>query len=93
MSNWFRPKGHHWIVLLMVMGMCSIALTLLSLDLVKMAIANVNFLTMHGLMAVMDGGLVPLVLIGFKAFVALLFYIAFKGIEHELLIRWNGHSP
>ena len=47
---------------------------------------------MHGLIAVMDGGLLPLVLIGFKAFVALLFYIAFKGIEHELLIRWNGHS-
>ena len=43
MSDWLRPKGHHWMVLVMVMGMCSIALTLLTLDLVKMAIANVNF--------------------------------------------------
>jgi hypothetical protein len=92
MSDWFRPKAYHSFVLYMVMGLCSIALAWLSLGLFAMAMANVDYLTMHGLMAIMDGGLLPLIWIGLKAALALVFYLGFKGIEHELLIRWNGHS-
>jgi hypothetical protein len=36
--------------------------------------------------------LLQLAIIGIKSFIALLFYLGFKGIEHELLIRWNGRS-
>lgn len=92
MSDWLRPKGYHSFVLYMVMGMFSIALAWLSLGLFAMAMANVDYLTMHGLMAIMEGGLLPLVVTGVKAAFALLFYLGFKGIEHELLMRWNGHS-
>ncbi len=92
MSDWLRPKRYNSFVLFMVMGMFSIALAWLSLGLFAMAMKNIDYLTMHGLMSIMDGGLLQLALTGVKAAFALVFYLGFKGIEHELLIRWNGHS-
>lgn len=91
MSKWLLPQSYHWVALIMVMGMCSIGLAWLSYGLVMSAMKNVEYLTMSGLMALMDGGLVTLVKNAIKAFFALLCYLGFKGIEHELLIRWNGH--
>ncbi|MFM2390270.1 MAG: hypothetical protein RLZZ437_1825 [Pseudomonadota bacterium] len=92
MSDWFRPKAYHSFVLFMLMGICSILLAWLSLGLFMQAVKNVDFLTMHGVMAIMEGGLLQLAIIAIKAAFALVFYLGFKGIEHELLIRWNGHS-
>ncbi len=92
MSDWFRPKAYHAVVLLVFMGLCSVGFAWLSYGLIKVAMANVDFLTEHGTRAVSEGGLVQLMLIGLKSFAALLFYLGFKGIEHELLIRWNGRS-
>jgi hypothetical protein len=92
MSDWLRPKAYHWLVLLVMMGICSVGLAWLSFGLFKIAMANFNLISEHGLVALMDGGLVQLAMIGVESIFALLFYLGFKGIEHELLIRWNGRS-
>jgi uncharacterized membrane protein (Fun14 family) len=92
MKKWLRPKAYHSVVLIMIMGLCSIGFAWLTYGLIKVAMANVEHLTMAGLMGVTDGGLVMLIFTGIKAAFALMFYLGFKGIEHELLIRWNGHS-
>ena len=92
MSDWLRPKAYPSLVLLLIMGVCSVGLAWLSFGLVKLAMANFDFLSEYGVLAVMEGGLVQLAVIGVKSLFALLFYLGFKGIEHELLIRWNGHS-
>jgi uncharacterized membrane protein (Fun14 family) len=92
MSDWLRPKAYHSVVLILLMGACSVGFAWLSYGLIKVAMANVDFLTEYGLRAISEGGLLQLVIIGIKSFLALLFYLGFKGIEHELLIRWNGRS-
>jgi hypothetical protein len=92
MSKWLRPKAYPSVVLILLMGACSVGFAWLSYGLIKVAMANVDFLTEYGLRAISEGGLLQLLIIGIKSFVALLFYLGFKGIEHELLIRWNGRS-
>ncbi len=91
MSVWLRPSHYHWTALLLAMAVCSVGFAWLTYGLITVAMKNVSFLTMHGLMAAVEGGALQLVLICLKGFAALLFYIGFKGIEHELVYRWLSH--
>jgi hypothetical protein len=88
--EWFRPARYHTIVLIFAMAICSVGFAWLTYGLVSIAMKNVNFLTMYGLMAAMEGGAVQLLEICLKGMIALLFYLGFKGIEHELTYRWLG---
>lgn len=54
--------------------------------------SNVDFLRRHGALAVMEGGLLQMAVIMSKGLGALLAYLAFRGIEGELLRRWTGRE-
>jgi hypothetical protein len=92
MRNWSDLKRFHWIVLLIGMAAASVSIAWNSYELITLSMANVRFLETHGLLAVMEGGLVQFLVISAKGFVALLSYLLFKGIEDELMQRWRGRS-
>jgi hypothetical protein len=90
MARWLRLDRYHWLFLFFAMGALAVALAWMSFGLINVAMANAAFLGRHGLMAVKEGGLVQLIEIGLRAFVVLVTYFGFKGIETELIHRWRG---
>ena len=90
MRQWTRPAAYHWLILLVLLAVSALVLAWASFGLLNLAMANIGFLRQYGLMAVMEGGLVQLVQIALKAFVAMMAYLSFKGIEVELVHRWRG---
>ena len=90
--EWFRPARHHPLTLIVAMAICSVCFAWLTYGLISLAMTNVDHLTMAGFLASMDDGVVQLLLIALKGMVALLFYLGFKGIEHELTYRWLGRD-
>ncbi len=92
MSRWFHPKIYPSLVLFLALCAVSVVFAWLTYNLVMLAMANVDFLRRHGVMAVAEGGLVQLLLISGKGMLAMLAYLAFRGIESELVRRWIGHD-
>jgi hypothetical protein len=92
MKEWLRPARYHAVVLLFMMSLCSIGFAWLTYGLITVALANIGFLTEHGLMAVVEGGLLQFAQLSLQGFMALLCYLGFKGIEHELVYRWLAHN-
>jgi hypothetical protein len=90
LRKWFDLSSYHWLVLFAAMAASGAFLAWMTVGLVEVAMANYDFLRTYGSMAVLDGGLVQLVLIGAKALVALVAYLSFKAIEVELVHRWRG---
>jgi hypothetical protein len=90
MRRWFLLSEYHWLVLLFLLGLCATVVAWISVDLIRLAMANFDFLTRYGLLAIREGGLWQLLGIGGRAAVALLTYLAFKAIETELIYRWRG---
>lgn len=89
LRRWFDLSSHHWPVLFAAMAACGAFLAWMTVGLVEVAMANYDFLRTYGSVGVADGGGVQLVLIGAKALVALVAYLAFKAIEVELVHRWR----
>ncbi len=92
MRRWLSPAGYHWLALFAGLGVFATVLAWTSFGLINLAMANVGFLTRHGLMAVHEGGLIQLLQIGAKAVLALAAYLGFKVIETELIARWRGRG-
>jgi hypothetical protein len=90
MYRWLLLCNYHWAVLLALMGACATLVAWISFDLINVAMANVGFLTRHGLLAIREGGLLQLLEIGAKACVVLASYLVFKAIETELIHRWRN---
>lgn len=90
MRRWLKLSEYHWAVLLLLLGLCATLGAWISVDLIRLAMANFDFLSRHGLMAIREGGLLQLMGIGFRGFVVLVVYLAFKAIETELIYRWRG---
>jgi hypothetical protein len=88
MRKWLLPSSYHAGALLAFLGLFSIGFAWLTFGLVKLAMINVDLLSKYGLMAAFDGGLLQALVLGVKGFAALLCYLGFKGIEHELVYRW-----
>ena len=88
MARWLYLSSYHWLVLFAAMGICGAWLAWISFGLFNLAMANLAYLTSFGLMAAVDGGLLQAAGIGLKALLALVLYLGFKGIEHELVCRW-----
>jgi hypothetical protein len=88
MRKWLIPSSYHAGVLLGILAMFSLGFAWLTFGLIALAMANYDVLSKYGLMAVADGGLLQTVVLAGKGFVALLCYLGFKGIEHELVSRW-----
>ncbi len=92
MKRWLSLTSYHWLVLFFAMGACAILLAWISFGLINVAMANYNFLSRYGLMAIAEGGLVQAIEIAVKSFFALLFYFCFKAIEVELIYRWRNRK-
>jgi hypothetical protein len=92
MRRWLSLSEYHWLVLLLLLGACATVVAWVSIDLVRLAMANVDFLTRFGTEALREGGLVQLLGIGVRAVIVLVVYLGFKGIEAELIHRWRGRG-
>lgn len=89
MRRWLLVTEYHWAVLLIILGACATLVAWISFGLINIAMANFDFLTRYGLMAVREGGLLQLLGIGARAAVALAAYLTFKAVETELIHRWR----
>jgi hypothetical protein len=89
MARWIRLSTKHWAVLFVVMAIGAAGVAWESVGLVNLAMANADFLTRHGRMAILEGGLVQTLEIGARALAVMLFYFLFKGAESELIARWR----
>jgi hypothetical protein len=89
MPRWLMLSEYHWAVLLGLLGASAALVAWISFGLINLAMANFDFLARHGLLAVREGGLLQLLLIGAKACVVLAAYLLFKAVETELIHRWR----
>lgn len=90
MPRWLRLSEYHWLALVAGLAVSASVLAWLSFGLINLAMANVDFLTRHGLMALYEGGLLQLLGIGLRSGIALAAYVLFKAIETELIYRWRA---
>lgn len=92
MRRWLQPRSYPTVVLLLTLALSSVLLAWLTFDLITLAMANVDFLRRHGIMAAAEGGALQLLLISGKGFGALLAYLGVRAIETEVLHRWVGRD-
>lgn len=92
MRHWSDLARFHWSVLILGMALASVSIAWNSFDLLMLSMANLQFLETFGWMAVTHGGLVQSALIVGQALVVLFSYLAFKGIEVELMQRWRAKA-
>jgi hypothetical protein len=90
MRRWLSPSAYHWTVLLALQGFSATLVAWISIGLINLAMANLEFLTRYGLLAIREGGLLQALAIGFRGLVVLLAYLMFKAIETELICRWRS---
>jgi uncharacterized membrane protein YjjP (DUF1212 family) len=89
--EWYRPARYPTLLLILAMAACSAGFAWLTYGLINLAMTNVAHLTMEGLLTAMSGDIMQLTIIAAKGLAAMLLYLGFKGIEHELTYRWLGH--
>lgn len=70
-------------------GLCGVVLAFSSVNLLTMAMHNLDFLSKHGWEAVRLGGAVQLLQILGYGCVALASFLGFKACESELIKRYN----
>ena len=78
--------GPAWLTFL-AMGVAAGAVAQSSINLLELFRANFRLLATYGLMAAFDGGLLQLVELAFWGYLALAFYVVFKGCLDGLLTR------
>jgi hypothetical protein len=89
--RWLSPGPYNTLVLLLFLAAFSVAFAWLTFDLVRLAMANAEFLRREGVMtALMYGGHWQTLGVAAKGVLALACYLGFKGVEHELISRWVG---
>jgi hypothetical protein len=90
MRRWVLLSRYHWTALLLLMGVCASVVAWISVDLIRLTMANFEFLGRFGLQAIREGGLLQLLGIGARAALGLLVYLVFKATEAELIDRWRS---
>jgi len=78
--------GPAWLAFL-VMGLAAGGFALCSLNLLSLFQANLNLIATYGAMAAFDGGLVQFLELTGWGYLALAFYVVFKGCLEGLLHR------
>jgi hypothetical protein len=86
-SRLFAFLSRWWWLTFLLMGVSFVMFGLVSLDLLHTLGANLEFLGMHGLDAVREGGLTQLAGIVVSGYAAALFYVFFKLCEKVLVER------
>ncbi len=77
------------IVVFVFAGATAVAFAFITANLFSQAMANLNFIQRHGLVAIQEGALVQLAQLIFWGILALLTFLAFKACEVELLYRYH----
>ena len=77
-------------LLLATAGLFALSLAMLSIDLVRMTIANLDFLRRAGVMGLVEGGLLQLAELTAKGTLGLLCYFGFKLCEVDLIRRYTA---
>lgn len=75
------------VVTFILMGLCFLTFSVLTLNLVYTLQANIKLLLEHGWMAVMDGGLQQLLELLASGYFGVAFYLLFKTCESTLVER------
>ena len=73
-----------------MLGVCATLVAWASFGLINLAMANYDFLTRYGAMALRERGLFQILEIGGKGLVVLAYYFVFKATETELVQRWRN---
>ncbi|MBF9032520.1 hypothetical protein HKCCE3408_19145 [Rhodobacterales bacterium HKCCE3408] len=86
------------ILILALAGGAATAFAFVTANLFTQAMANVGFIRQHGYMAIEEGALIQLSLLGFWGLLALIAYLVFKACEVELMFRYfnwakRGEQP
>ena len=89
MPSWFNLSSWHWAFVFVAFGLSATVLAWISFGLINLAMANFDFVSRHGLLALREGGLWQMIQIGAKALVAMVAYLFFKASEAELIFRWR----
>jgi hypothetical protein len=90
MRRWLRLSEYHWLVLFALLGTCATLVAWVSFGLINLAMANYEFVSRHGLLALREGGILQMLEIGGKGLAVLSCYLVFKACETELIHRWRG---
>ena len=90
MRRWLILSDYHWTALVVVLGLSAALAAWISVGLINVAMANYDFVTHYGLMALRDGAFLQMLEIGGKAGLALGAYMVFKAVETELIYRWRS---
>ena len=77
----------YWWLTFILMGVCFVLFGLLTLNLLHTLGANLEFLGMHGVDAVKEGGLRQLGELVLSGYLAAMFYVLFKLCEKVLVER------
>jgi hypothetical protein len=93
MRRWLLLSSYHWAVLFLLLGVCATLVAWISFGLINLAMANYEFLSRYGLLALREGGLVQLLELGGKGLAVLGCYLIFKATETELIHRWRSAVP
>lgn len=81
---------YHWAVLVVLLGLSAAVVAWISFGLINLAMANFDFVTRYGGLALREGGLLQMLEIGLRGAVVLAAYFLFKAIETELIHRWRN---
>jgi hypothetical protein len=90
MRRWLLLSEYHWAVLLLLLGLCATVVAWISFGLINLAMANFDFVTRYGVLALREGGFLQMLEIGVKGAVVLAAYFLFKAVETELIYRWRS---
>jgi hypothetical protein len=81
--------GPAWLTFL-IMGLAAGGVTLCSINLLSLFQANFSLIATYGAMAAFDGGILQFVELTAWGYLALAFYVVFKGCLDGLLQRVHG---
>ncbi len=90
MRRWLILSDYHWMALVGVLALSAALVAWISVGLINVAMANYDFVTHYGLMALRDGGFMQILEIGVRAALVLGTYMVFKAVETELIYRWRN---
>jgi hypothetical protein len=82
-----RILTFHWVITLLVLMLCALVFGLSTLNLFVMVQANFSLIARHGVMALMDGGLLQIGELTVNGAVAIVSYVLIKACEHVLVER------
>lgn len=85
-----RILTFHWATTLLLMAFLALVFGLTTLNLFVLVQASFSLILRHGVMALMDGGLVQIVELSAYGFVAIVSYVLIKACEHVLVERILG---